>query len=354
MKISKFLVLTFFGAILLNSCSSDDNNTFNDDGPDNPDPTGIYSDGFFVLNEGGGGAAGSVTFVDNGLDDVQQHIFTSTNGGDIGQFAQSIFFDGDRAYIISNGSNLITVVNRYSFEKIGVIDSGLNVPRYGVVANGKAYVTNQADFTTNEDDFIAIIDLESLTVENTVVIGDYGETIFKSEENKLYIQNAAYDMGNHVSVFNPNTNTIESTIETADSLNSIALGDNTLYAISAHKLQKFNLDEDNNEVVSVDLEYDSNPQHLVIDDDAIYFTVGKKVFTMDLDDSSAPSSAVLSYTTDSSVGAMYGFAVNGSKIYISDAGDFASDSFVEVYGLNGDLLKKIDVGIAPNGFYFNE
>lgn len=356
MKISKFLVFAFLGAILLNSCSSDDDNAITDDGPDDPDQSqGTYDDGFFVLNEGGGGAPGSVTFVNDGLGEAQQHVYQEVNGGDIGNFAQSIFFDDqDRAYIISNGSNLITVVDRYSFEKIGTVDSGLEVPRYGVVANGKAYVTNQADFATNTDDFVAVINLENLTVENTVVIGDYGETIFKSEENKLYIQNAAYNEGNHVTVFNPNTDVVEGTIETADNLNSIALADNILYALSANKLEKINLDGDTNEGVSVDLTYDSTPQNLIIaTDNTAYFTVDKEVFAMGLSDTTAPDSALMGYSSDSDFGAMYGFAVEDSKIYIADGGDFASDSFVEVYSLNGDLLQTIDVGIAPNGFYFN-
>ena len=50
---------------------------------------------------------------------------------------------------------------------------------------------------------------------------------------------------------------------------------------------------------------------------------------------------------------MYGFAVENDRIYIADGGDFSSDSFVEIYSLNGSLLKNITVGLGPNGFYFN-
>ena len=51
---------------------------------------------------------------------------------------------------------------------------------------------------------------------------------------------------------------------------------------------------------------------------------------------------------------MYGFEVENDRIFIGDGGDFASNSFVEIYDLNGTLLKNIEAGLAPNGFYFND
>ena len=50
---------------------------------------------------------------------------------------------------------------------------------------------------------------------------------------------------------------------------------------------------------------------------------------------------------------MYGFEVEDDRIYIADGGDFSSDSFIEVYSTEGNLLKNIRVGLGPNGFYFN-
>jgi DNA-binding beta-propeller fold protein YncE len=50
----------------------------------------------------------------------------------------------------------------------------------------------------------------------------------------------------------------------------------------------------------------------------------------------------------------YGFAVNGTRIYISEAAqDFSSDGKVFVYTTSGELLDEIPVGLGPNGFYFN-
>src|SRR5699024_11982313 len=65
----------------------------------------------------------SISFVSNDFQTVEQHIYEAVNGGDLGSVTQSMFFDDQgRAYIISNGSNFVTVVDRYTFEKIDRIE----------------------------------------------------------------------------------------------------------------------------------------------------------------------------------------------------------------------------------------
>ena len=94
-------IILFAAALAFISCSEDNSGDA---------PLGSYDNGILVLNEGG---AGSVSYISNDLGTVRQDIFTAVNEGqDIGQYTQSIFFDGARAFIISNGSNKITVVNR--------------------------------------------------------------------------------------------------------------------------------------------------------------------------------------------------------------------------------------------------
>ncbi len=360
MKLTKFLAGAFIGSILLSACSDDDDFTREID-----EPLGTYDNGILVLNEGSQ-TAGTVTYVSQDLQTSEQAIYQFVNeGDDLGNYVQSIFFNDDLAYIISNGSNLITVVNRYTFELVGKVDSGLNVPRYGVVENGKAYVTNQADFSTNEDDYVAIINLETLQVEETVIIGDAVEFI-EEEDGLLYIQNATYDTGNKVAVFNPTTNTVDNTIETYTytgtlygspnefGLNSFEIEDGFLYTLSGSYLEKFNLNSLELES-SIPLAYeDGDAYNIDIEDNQIYFTVGTSVYRMGINAEEAPEEAVLTYNSNSAYGVMYGFEVEDNRIYIADGGDFGSDSFVEVYDLQGSLLNNITVGVGPNGFYFND
>lgn len=352
MRINKLSLLALLGVFILNSCSNDDDNL-------EPLPEGDYTDGFFVLNEGG---VGTVTYISDDLNTVEQDIFAAVNpeASDLGAYTQSIFFDDDNAYIISNGSNLITVVDRYSFELVGVIDEGLSVPKYGVVFEGKAYVSNNNtydDYTYDNnnppatyDDFIAVIDLETLSVETTISTASYTEQI-EEENGLIYINGSSFGYGNSINVLNPDGNTL-STINTVFGVNSFEIEEGTLYALSANTYQSIDLnsEEELNSFIFEELPSTSN---LNIENGIAYFTSGTSVYQMSLNATEEPSEAILTYNSDSDYGVMYGFAVENDRIYIADGGDFSSDSFVEIYSLNGSLLKNITVGLGPNGFYFN-
>lgn len=354
MKINKLALFALLGVFILNSCSNDDDAL-------EPLPEGDYTDGFFVLNEGG---IGTVTFVSNDLNTVNQDIFATVNpdAADLGGYAQSIFFDdADRAYIISNGSNLITVVDRYTFELISVIDEGLSVPKYGVVYNGKAYVTNNNtfdDYTYDNanppaayDDYIAVIDLETMRVESTIETDSYTEQI-EEEDGLIYVNGSSFGYGNTMNVINPSSNAVVQTLVTDFGVNSFEIEDDLVYALSGSSYQAFN--KDSGEAVS-SLEFTelSAAANLRIEDNQAYFTVGRSVYVMEQNSTTEPSEALLTYNSESQYGVMYGFEVEDDRIYIADGGDFSSDSFIEVYSTEGNLLKNISVGLGPNGFYFN-
>src|SRR5699024_8217175 len=207
--------------------------------------------GFFVTNEGQFPNAGSITFISNDLDKSEPHIYQTVNGEDAGSVIQSMFFDEQgRAYIISNNSNLISVVDRNSFEKISSIDEGLELPRYGVVANGKAYVTNQA-----QNAYVAVIDLATLSVEQTIPMEGSAEFIKKGDNGMIYVQNASFNTGHMISVIDPSQNQVVNTITTDEGLNSFALDHQTLYALTADQIEEF--DFAGNQTATIHLGYES-------------------------------------------------------------------------------------------------
>ncbi len=347
MRITKLLFLGMSAAFLFNSCSKDDDSVL-----EQPSPAGEYADGIFVLNEGSQ-SAGTVTFIRSDLQTVEQEIYAEVNeGDDLGLYAQSMFFTEELAFIISGGSNLITVVDRYTFELIGKIDSGLDLPRYGVAVDGKAYVTNQAAWDTNEDDYIAVIDIESLTVEETVLVNTVAEDIIEGN-GFLYVQNAAYGAGNQIGIFNPTNNTIEGTIMTGDGLNSIDVENNILYALSSGKLERFDL-ATHNVISEISSEGLAGAQNLKVENGRIYYTISNGVYSFEATASEPAATPLIEYSSNSDWGVMYGFEVRDDRIFIADGGDFASNSFVEIYTTGGDLLESIEAGVGPNGFYFND
>lgn len=335
------------GSLFFVSCSSDDDN--------NSGHAGAFTDGTFILNEGNGDPLSStVSFLDkNGV--IQQDIYNTVNPGKpaLGSYLQSIFFDDDKAFIISGSANKVTVVNRYTFEFIANVDTNFENPRYGAVVNGKAYVTNYANYAIGTDDFLTVINLADYTTTK-VALNNWSEKIIE-ENGKLYIANGYYSNGTSVTVFNPATNSAEAVIELGASPESFEEEDGILYVLGAGKLSKINLS--NNQVASTitlpeALTYSA--QDLTIEDNKLYFTAGASVYTMALNATVVPTTPLLTYNSTSEYGVMYGFNVEDDKIYIADGGDFSSDSKVYTYSLTGTLLNSYTVGVGPNGFYFND
>ncbi len=345
-KITRIFLLVLMTSVFFVSCESDDNGSV--------ESLGDYDNGFFVLNEGSSTVTtSSVTFVSNS-GSVEQNVFTNVNPDavSLGSYLQCMFFDDTRAFIISGQANKVTVVNRYTFEFIATVDTNFSNPRYGAVVNGKAYITNYDDYQTGDDDYLTVINLSDYTTSK-IALNNWSEKIIE-ENGKLYIANGYYGSGTSVSVFNPNSNVVEKVIELGFSPNSFEEENGVLYVLGSDKLAKIKLS--NNEVIGTPVtlpETQSDAKNLNIENDKIYYTSGSSVYVMNSNAASAPTDPLFSYEPASPWSAMYGFAVEDGKIYVAEAGDFSSDSEIYIYSLTGSLLKTIPVGVAPNGFYFN-
>ncbi len=353
MKLLKTLSIAFWAVLIMGSCLPDNN----DEQIAPIDPVvNPLEDAILVVNEGQFPNPGSISLVTPDFGFSLHHIFQEVNGEDqdLGGVVQSLFFDEDRsALIVSNGGNFITRVDRYTFERTGKIEEGLDAPRYGVVVGNKAYVTNQGDFSTGDDDYVAVINLDNLSVERQIPVGTYAEHIFKGDDGLLYVEGTAFGEGHEIVIIDPSSDTVVDAIDTVGALNSIVLDHQFVYALTADKLQKWNLQTRELEA-EIELPYDETPDKLRYDNDHLYFAVGTKIYDYGVDfKKDAPKLPIVQYTSNSEFGAVYGLEVHEEKIYIADAGDFSSNGFVEVFNLQGISLGKRGVGVGPNGFYFN-
>ncbi|HET8838132.1 MAG TPA: DUF5074 domain-containing protein [Flavobacteriaceae bacterium] len=341
----KIVITSLLSVFFLTACTDDET-------VDPVAETGMYENGIFVVNEGSFGAEeGSVTFVDEDLQNAQNKIYATANPTSefgLGSVLQSMFFYGENAYLISNGSNLISIVDRNTFEFVGEIIGGLNAPRYGVVADGKAFVTNQASWQTSDDDFIAVIDLETLEVEKTIDTHAPVEYILE-ENGKIYVQNASFSMGNQVSVIDPESAIITQTVSVGEGLNSIEIQNNTLYALVNSGIKTIALST--MEVSNlIDFSVNNGFSNMKVRGNKIYYTSGNAVFSLEIDQ---PENPAVSLIENPNIAVLYGFAVKNDQIYIADAKDFSSNGRIFVYDISGNLVREIPVGVAPNGFYFN-
>jgi hypothetical protein len=358
MKISKLVVFALWSVFLMTSCSNEDDVVIA-----KPEPN-AFENGIFILNEGSSGQ-GSVSFLSNDLNSFTQNAYTAANPGDLmGKYAQSIFFNEDNAYIISNGSNKINVVNKKTLKLVAKIETGLIVPRYGVVNNSKAYVTNANSYsfanptTGNTDDFLSVINLTTNTIEATVPLNATADKLV-FDNGKIYIIDAYNN--NRILVFNTANNSLEAPINIGLGANSLEVSNGFLYVLRSpstfpistpSQLVKVNLSTR----LFTTLDFpaiQTDAKNLDIENSKLYYTIGTSVYAMNLTDTVAPTTSIFSYTSTSQYGQMYGFAVKGNRVYIADGGNFSENSKAYVYSLTGTLLKEATVGVGPNGFYFN-
>lgn len=323
-------------------------------------PKGSYEKGVFVLSEGTD--KGSVSFLNSDLTNFTQNVYDTENPSDkdFGFYVQSIFFNGDNAYIISGGTNKITVVNRYTFKLITKIETGLVNPRYGVVKGNKAYVTNANTYSYisgpigNTDDYVAVINLDSNTYESKINLNATGNRILLYND-KLYITEP-YDSSNLL-VVNTLNNALEAPVAIGSNANVMEIESGVLYTLRSpygdrSEVVKVKLSDNSVSKISFATALDG-ASFMDIYKNKIYYTVDNAVYAIDLSATTASTTPLFSYTKTDAKSQTYGFAVENDRVHFAEVVDYKTNGKAFIFNLTGTLLKEATVGIGPNGFYFN-
>ncbi len=310
---------------------------------------GTYDKGVLVVNEGNFGQPnGSISFLSNDFSIFQNNIYATENPGEtLGDVVQSISFHGDKAFVVVNASNVIQVVNRYSFKKIATITEGLNKPRYSASSNGKLFVTNSGTKS------VSVYDLATYALITNIAIDKTVENIVATN-NKIYVQNGAFGTGKNVTVIDATNNTISTTIEVAVGVNSMEEKNGILYVMCGNpdgsSLYRINTETDTKSVIETTTL--KKALNMDVDGNNIFYTVGSGVYAMSIDAISFNQLPLFS-VADNGFSTFYGFAVIDGYIFSADANGFTEDGIVKIYSANGTVLKTFNTKVGPNGFYLN-
>lgn len=346
----KFLsILTI--TLLIFSCSNDDDQI--------QLPLGAYDNGILVSGEGG---PSSVSFISDDYATLENEIYFNVNNESLGVYLQSIGFNNELAYIVTDNANTINIVNRYTFEKVGEISTGLITPRFIAFANGKGYVTNWGDGTDATDDFIAIIDLSTNTVESTISVEEGPERIL-AKSNKLFVSHkGGHNVNNVISVINTGNNNVE-TIEVNDVPDEIAFdsngnlvvlnsGANQFWLVPAVETEASitRINTSNNAIVNnIAFTSGMHPELMAYDNGTVYYILNNKVYALNDSETSLPTNSILDLT----VGYAYGLAVKDGLLYVTDA-SFTGQSKLNIYDINtATQVQTFDVGLGASKIYFN-
>lgn len=365
-------------SMLLSSCRKDDYIfTSTKNVVTKPNPTANVL-GFYLLNEGAMGMnRASIDFMNFRTGEYDSDIYSEANPTvikELGDVGNDIKIYGDRLFAVINVSNKIEVMNKWTGERIKVI----NVPncRYLAFHNDKAYISSYAGPVgvdpNAEKGFVAEIDLKTLELTRKVTVG-YQPEEMAIANGKLYVANSGgyrvpeYDRT--VSVIDLASFKVVKTIDVAINLHRVVADNRGYVYVSSRgdyydvKSNVFIIDSKTDEVVKT---MDTGASEFHLDGDSIYFykaewswnTGGNdvKYGIIDTQKQEVITDQIIKDGTDKDIMIPYGIAVNPETkdIFITDAQNYVVSGYLYCYSPDGILKWKIQVGNIPAHFAFLE
>lgn len=369
---TKFKLLVLAIPLVLFSCESDDAATpitvdrevFVDREIEVEAQT-TFEDGFFVSAEGNFQAKnGSISYVTNDLNTSTNFIYNKANNGTpLAGLVQSVFFGEENAYIVLNDVNTIVISDKLTMVRKDIITTGIDNPRYMTVLGDKGYVTNWGGRENLTDDFVAVIDLLTNTVESTIPV-EVGVERIIAKDNKLYLSHGAGVKNNKVSVIDlTNSNTV-STIEVKDGADELFFNSEGQLVVLSQGFDVFGSAPDFNLLSSsegaisfINTISNTVEKELVMpvgnrasllsqEGQNLYYLSNGEVFTIE------SSATTLPTTGGINTGFIYGMEVNNSQLYTVSF-EFSSFSTLSVYDIgSGVNTFSSAVGLGASKVYF--
>ncbi len=322
-----------------------------------------YLNGILVLNEGNIGTdSGAVSFISQD-NQVSNNIFRQANSNAIlGDVAQSMSFYNDVAVIVLNASNTIKIVNKKTFQLVenGIIDTGLINPRYVSFYDNKAYVTCWGNGGNPDDDYVAVINMDTYQIESTISFPEGIEKI-KTINGKLYIAHqGGYGTGNTISIYNIESATTH-TVTVGDVPSELIEHEGYLYILCAGLPYWHPSGTTVSSIYRIQLSDDSmagefyfptgiTANHMAYHENTLYITMGEKIGFLNIEDPNLNDFNFITTPVTDFMG-IYGLDIIDDKIYVADANGYSASGFAHIYSLEGELLHTHIVGSIPNHFY---
>ncbi|TGE27186.1 DUF5074 domain-containing protein [Hymenobacter metallicola] len=349
------LALTGAVVLALASCSDD---------PEQGPAYNIAKDdnNVFVLNEGKFLTPnGSISyFKKSDKKVVDPSIFQTVNQRELGDVVQSMLVVGNQGYIVVNNSKKLEVVNLTTFQTITTV-TGLEQPRYAVAAGtDKAYITEWVKY--GSPGRVAVLDLRTNTITKTIPVGKQPEQLV-AVNGKVYVANSG---DNNLSVINPATDAVESTITVPDGPSSLVVDKTgsiwvlgagfTVYnsqppynVISSTPGSLTKVNPATGTIGSTLLFPGSNPGGLRIDGTGtqLYYRYRAAVYRMNTTDAALPTTPFLQRNFSG-----FNLDPKDNTIYAGVSPSYTNNGKLIRYQTTGTAIDSFEVGIGPNGFIF--
>ena len=327
--------------------------------------------GFFLLNEGNMGSNKcTLDFYDAITGNYVRNIYGSANPGvvqELGDVGNDIQVYDGKIWAVINCSHFVEVMNEETAKHI----TQISIPncRYVTFKDGYAYVSSYAGPVQIDPNarlgYVARIDIGTLTVKDTCVVGYQPEEMVVSGD-RLYVANSGgyrpMDYDRTVSVIDLNTFKVVKTIDVADNLHRMVKDNDGYIWVSSRgdyygtPSKTFVIDPRTDEVCA---ELDLPNSGMAVAGDSLYVygtqwsyetntnTVGYAIVN-----TKSRSVVTHSFITDGTAGNIvrpYGIAVNPDTrdIYVTDAGDYMTPGELYCFSNDGKLKWNVRTGDIP-------
>lgn len=332
----------------------------------NPDAVSLPNTthrGFLIGNEGAyGNNNAELSFLDLETNTIHNQLFHLANGRELGDVLQSISLIDGKYYLCINGSNIVWVIDPFSFHAITRIE-GVQSPRYiCAVGPHKAYVSSLY-FPR-----LYVIDLEKQLLTKTIVLNHNNTENLLLYKDKVYVAN--WDTSSSVVyVVNPLLDSVQKQILlpgrashdlVMDKENRLWILSGNAYKNTSATLSCYAPDTDSlQQVFYFDADMDpirlsTNPER-----DTLYFlhadfqasTAKGGLYKMGIHATSLPLSPFIAAFPNTYFWAM-GMDPQSHDVFLADPKGFTQQGTIYQFTQSGILKQSFQTGIGPNCFLY--
>lgn len=322
--------------------------------------------GIYVFNSGNEGMSieGSLSFINFSQKAVTNGLFKAKNGRSLGMTVQNGAIWNNKLYVAVYGSNTIEVMDKVTTESIKQIKLGEvdGLPRY-VLADAKYFYV----YVSTQTGYVLRINPETDVVDGTVKVGPNPEEMVILN-NFLYVVNSdglnwenGYADGKSISKIDLSTFKEVKKIEIGINPTRIVTDGTNVYALSMGDYSPTNpssiwkIDAQDNAIdTGISATWMAVYSGVLYTINSVYnedWTTTNYYTSYNLSDMSVKSEGFLVEEVDAP--AAIAIDAEGGSIFVSSynlAYGYASydtDGYINQYDLEGNLVKKFDVGVGP-------
>ena len=319
------------------------------------------SNGILVLNEGLFQHNNStLTWVNNETNEITYNVFLEKNERPLGDTGNDMVLYGGKIYIAVTGASTVEVLDKNTLKSIQQIQFDYNnqsqEPRKIAFAEGKVFVSSF-------DGYVSVIDTTSLQITKRIKVGRNPEGVCVSDQSLFVANSGGLDFQN------VDTTVFEIDLNTLEIIDTFVVGDNPGSIIS---------DDYNNVYVVKRGDYSSNPSELIrintstktvtnlghaattisIRDNLLYlsyFNFNTGTSAVSIFDCATQSLINNNFINNQDITTLYGVVpYKTDELICLDAMSFTNTGYLRFFNQTGTLTNSLKVGLNPNSIIHYE